>query len=231
MRWIGAGIAGWIAAIVPLLVVNIAGYANVFDADTAVLAGAVALVGSVLLGGIVSGALACRQPTSMSGGASAALSGGAAAALLYVVSLIVVVRVAVQTDAAPQIVAEHPIRIAVAILCLGALLLGIALLTGLFLGRRGRIHAASATRQLFGRTQPSTSTYSAGARSAPQDAYPGERGFSGQESYNSRGNSVGAGYDDGRGRNARGYDERQPTPQRGDGRAVRNEREQDRDWR
>ena len=65
MRWIAGGIAGWLAAVLPLLGVNIAGYANVFDTETAVVAGASALIGGILLGGLVTGLIAGRS----SGGA------------------------------------------------------------------------------------------------------------------------------------------------------------------
>jgi len=137
MRWIAGGIAGWLAAVLPLLGVNIAGYANVFDTETAVVAGASALIGGILLGGIVTGLIAGRSSAARAGGATMVLPAGSMAGALYAISLVAVVMVAIRTNAAPAVVAEHPIRITVAILCLGAILLGISLVVGMVAGRRG----------------------------------------------------------------------------------------------
>src|SRR6185312_15455559 len=136
MRWIAGGIAGWLAAVLPLLGVNIAGYANVFDTETAVVAGASALIGGILLGGIVTGLIAGRSSAARAGGATMVLPAGSMAGALYAISLVAVVMVAIRTNAAPAVVAEHPIRITVAILCLGAILLGISLAVGMVAGRR-----------------------------------------------------------------------------------------------
>lgn len=140
MRRIAGGIAGWLAAVAPLLGVNIAGYANILDSDTAVIAGASALFGGILLGGVISGLIAGRPNTTADaprvGGAMVALPAGILAGLLYVASLVVVVFVATRTDAAPAVVVEHPLRITGAIICLGAMLVGISLLAGTLMGRR-----------------------------------------------------------------------------------------------
>jgi hypothetical protein len=229
MRRIAGGVAGWLAAVLPLLGVNIAGYADVFDTSTAVIAGAAALLGGILLGAVVTGLLAGRPSAKRAGGAAAALPAGIIAAALYVVSLIAVVEVAIQIQAAPAIVAAHPIRIAGAIICLGAILLGLALLVGTLTGRLpAKQNAQPAPRQ----SAPAPQHLRPQARYAPSasqprrnDGYP-DRGayrdargphdhgeYGGYRSGQGRdGNGYNdTGYNDDRG----GYDQRQPAPQRG----------------
>lgn len=206
MRWIVGGIAGWLAAMAPLLGVNIAGYANVFDSNTAVIAGAGALFGSMLLGGLVAGLIAGRAPSARAGGASATLPAGGLAAFLYIISLITVVMVAIRVGAAPTVVAEHPLRISGAVICLGAILLGVSLLTGVLAKKR---------------TGHGTSQAQMQGRSTGQQgmARPGQPGYGGNPSQSSRGAYPGAhtpysagrdNYDSQR-RGSGGYDERQPV--------------------
>jgi hypothetical protein len=211
MRWIAGGIAGWLAAVVPLLGVNIAGYANLFDTDTAVIAGAVALIGSILLGGLVAGLIAGRSSTSRAGGAATSLPAGIVAAGLYVVSLMTVVFFAIHTGAAPAVVAEHPLRITGAVICLGTILLGMSLLFGVLAGKRVR-YAATQTRVAarsdaqHGKarpqvpSQPRNEGYS---RQPTRGAYPGANapGVAGREGYGRHSGYGGYG----------GYDERQPS--------------------
>lgn len=137
MRRIAGGIAGWLAAIVPLFGVNLAGYAGAIDSGTAVIAGAAALFGGILLGGLVTGVLGGRRTAMAAGGATSALIASAVAAALYVVSLVGVVVVASRFGAAPEVVATHPLRISGAIVFLGAILLGLSLLVAMLAGRSG----------------------------------------------------------------------------------------------
>lgn len=204
MRWIAGGIAGWLAAMAPLLGVNIAGYANVFDSNTAVVAGAAALFGGILLGGLATGLIAGRPSLARAGGAPATLLAGGLAAFLYVISLITVVMVAIRVGAAPTVVAAHPLRISGAVICLGAILLGISLLVGLFTGKR----ASQGMSQAQGRSSMQQGM-----------ARPGQPGNGGQPSQPSRGVYPGAnapraaGRDDyeSQRRGYGGYDERQPV--------------------
>lgn len=206
MRWIAGGVAGWFAAVAPLLGVNIAGYANVFDTETAVIAGAAALVGGILLGGIVAGLVAGRASAQRAGGATATLPAGGAAGALYVISLVSVVVVATRMNAAPAVVVDHPIRITVAILCLGAILLGVALLVGMLVGRFGATPAPaaqSATRaqgqQNMARPQtPSAPRHGQNPGQPVRNPYPD----SVNRDYNGQGRGYGV-YDE--------YDERQPA--------------------
>ncbi|HKW19813.1 MAG TPA: hypothetical protein VJO13_00440 [Ktedonobacterales bacterium] len=226
MRWIAGGIAGWLAAMAPLLGVNIAGYANVFDSNTAVIAGAAALLGSILLGGLVTGLIAGRSSSTRVGGALATLPAGILAAFLYIISLITVVMVAIRVGAAPTVVAEHPLRISGAVVCLGAILLGMSLLVGVLTGKR----TVRETSQAQGRSSVQRGI-----------ARPGQPGYGGQPSQPSRGTYPGANvsYPSGREdyesqrRGYGGYDERQPvryppgsSPRQGGGSVGR-----DGDWR
>lgn len=226
MRWIAGGIAGWLAAVAPLLGVNIAGYANVFDSETAVIAGAVALAGGILLGGLVAGLIAGRPSAARSGGAAGALPAGIVAALLYIVSLTGVVMVATRTDAAPAVVADHPLRITGAIVCLGAILLGMSLLFGMLVGRRGYRGGQSipqtqnSTRypaqQSAPRPQaPEQSRYRANAAPPAPGAYTGTYRDSDAQvdsaGYGHRGGQRDAG---GQRKGYDSFDERQPAPQR-----------------
>ncbi len=226
MRWIVGGIAGWLAAMAPLLGVNIAGYANVFDSNTAVIAGAAALFGGILLGGLVTGLIAGRPSSARSGGALATLPAGVLAAFLYIISLITVVMVAIRVGAAPTVVAEHPLRISGAVVCLGAILLGMSLLIGVLTGKRSgqgtsQAQERSVAQQGMARTnQPG---YGGHPSQPSRGAYPGANASypSGREDYESQRR----GYGD--------YDERQPvryppgpSPRQGGGSVGRGD-----DWR
>ena len=199
MRRIAGGVAGWLAAVAPLLGVNIAGYANIIDSDTAVIAGASALLGGILLGGLIAGLIAGRPAasgdTSRASGAMGALPAGILAGLLYAVSLVSVVFVATQTDAAPAVVVEHPLRITGAIICLGAILVGISLLAGTLAGRRsGQAESArqaaprypvQASRQPMARQpapmQPRYEDHASQPAQAARnaDSYTGNEGYEG----------------------------------------------------
>lgn len=217
MRWIAGGVAGWIAAMLPLVGVNIAGYADVFDTQTAIIAGAVALALSIVLGGLVSGLIAGRSSPARKGGAAAALPAGVIAALLYAVSLIAVVLIAVRSNVAPAVVSAHYLRVSGAILCLGAIQVGIALAAGMRAGRRElRAGAgAGAQPQPTGRNAPHQSV------SRPRAAAPSEYGANPR--HVARGFSSGDNHGDnyqerdfgGQGSRSGGYDGHQPAaPQR-----------------
>jgi hypothetical protein len=230
MRWIAGGIAGWLAAMAPLLGVNIAGYANVFDSNTAVIAGAAALFGGILLGGLAPGLIAGRPSPSSAcaGGAPATLPAGVLAAFLYSISLITVVMVAIRVGAAPTVVAEHPLRISGAIVCLGAILLGISLLVGLLAGKRtgqgtpqARVQGRSSIQQDMAR--PIQPGYGGQPSRPARGAYPGGNAPhpEGQESYDSQRRGYG------------GYEERQPVryPPGPAARQSRGNVGRDDDWR
>jgi len=126
------GIAGWLVGVLPLVIVNLVGFAGTLSPDQAALAGAIGLVGGVILGGVVAGYIGGR-----SGAIAGALLSGGIATLLYVTSVGSLLLVAGSQGDLPNIILEHPIRVGVAVLCVGAVLLMIALLSG-FVSSRGQ---------------------------------------------------------------------------------------------
>lgn len=128
---IWGGIAGWLAAVVPLLAVNALDYFGIYYFPDPVIAGLVALVAGLLLGGIVA-ALAGRGRTGTSGVAISA----AIAAILYSASLIGLLYASRATDAPPSLLTQHPVRVSAAILFFAALLLLVALVTGALTAQR-----------------------------------------------------------------------------------------------
>lgn len=135
MRRFVGGILGWLVGVLPLIAVNVAGAMAFLDDETAALAGTGALLGGMLLGGVIAGAMGGRGSREKSGGAGAALVSGGLAAALYAGTLFALVAGASQIGVAPDVVAEHPIRVGAAILCLGAVLLAVALTAGALAGR------------------------------------------------------------------------------------------------
>ena len=128
---ISGGIAGWLIGVVPLIVVNILDYQGLFAFQDAVVAGLVALVGGVVLGGVAAGLLGERG-----GGILSATTSGAIAAVLYAVTLIGLVIGTGILDTASPLIALHPLRISMALLFLAAILLAIAIGVGALSDRR-----------------------------------------------------------------------------------------------
>jgi hypothetical protein len=227
MRRIAWGVVGWLAAVLPLLAVNVAGYADVFDAEAAVAMGAAALLGGIGLGALVTGLLTGRPSADRAGGATATLPAGSTAAALYIASLIAVVEVAIRTQAAPTIVAEHPLRITGAIICLGAILLGGALIVGTL---AGRLHSGG-TPEPISHSAPSPSTaqpaqsrprYAANPGQPTRGGYPDRGDFPGSlGSRSGQRRRAENGYNDYRDAHDAHdtYDQRQSAPRRGDARS------------
>lgn len=128
---ISGGIAGWLIGVVPLIVVNILDYQDLLALQDAVPAGLIALIGGILLGGIVAGLLGGR-----SGGAFSATISGAIAAVLYAGTLIGLVLGAGVLDSISPLIAQYPLPISMALLFLAAILLAISIATGTLSGRR-----------------------------------------------------------------------------------------------
>jgi hypothetical protein len=127
--WIVAGIAGWLAGLLPLVGVNVANYEGLLGYQQSALAGAVALFGGTLLGGLVAGWLGGRQGRGIAG----AWPAGGSAALLYAVTIIGVRLVAGFVNSASPLLTEN-----LAALFCAALLLAIALAVGMLVDRGGR---------------------------------------------------------------------------------------------
>ena len=158
------GLAGWIVGALPLVIVNLVGFAGSLSPDQAALAGAIGLIGGVILGGAIAGFTGGR-----SGAVGGALLSGGIAALLYVASVAGLLFVADTQGALPNIILAHPIRVGVAVLCVGAVLLLIALLTGFFSSRDQRVADATNAASQLG--QPVSTYPSPSPQRAPQPAY------------------------------------------------------------
>lgn len=175
-RRIVAGILGGVVGVLPLVLVNLLvnaggalGGLETVAAENAAALGIMALLGGVLVGGMLAGWLAGRE-----GGAPAAGLSGAVAALLYAVTVILVVVGGARQGWGPSVAAIHPIRVSAAILLVACLLLGVALTTGALTGRRA---AAQHTAQNTAR-QPAPPQHPGygpgyGSYAPPRDArYP-----------------------------------------------------------
>lgn len=127
-----AGILGAVVGVLPLALVNLlvngAGTFGEIEAQAAanaVVLGAVALVGGVVLGAVTTGWMAGR-----SGGVAGATVAGVIAAVLYAVVVIFLVVGGARQGWGPPVAAIHPLRASAAILLVASLLLGITLIVG-----------------------------------------------------------------------------------------------------
>lgn len=131
---IWGGIAGWLLGIAPLLAVNAVDYFGIYYFPNPFLAGAVALLAGLLLGGVAAGLIGGRS-LQTGGGASGAAATGIVAAVLYAVSVIGLMEAARIFDAPLFAVTDHPIRVSAGVLFVAALLLLVALVTGAVVGK------------------------------------------------------------------------------------------------
>ncbi|HEU5441130.1 MAG TPA: hypothetical protein VFU88_17725 [Ktedonobacterales bacterium] len=152
------GLVSWLVAVLPLVAVNLAGLAALFDFGEMILAGAVALVGGLLCGGVLAGYLGGRPRPGHPGGAAAGAATGATAALVYLPTVLVLVLAASAADSASLLVqqtspqdsgaqttdVQGTIGMLMALLFVCVLLVGIAALTGAIVGRRGSVPPAKA---------------------------------------------------------------------------------------
>jgi hypothetical protein len=199
-------VTGWLAGTVPLLVVNIASYENLLDQQESALAGAVALLAGIALGGIAAGYFGARARRGDGGTTGAGMAGGLAA-VLYVATLLGLMIGSSRLEIAPALITVHPIRVSLAIVCLAAVLLLIALGVGALVGKNAssasevahNAHAGQPYAAVGARGMP---PHGQAARpSTPAPGYP--RG-----AYTSAATSPAH---DGHGYDARGYDGR-PHP-------------------
>jgi hypothetical protein len=133
-RRVIGGIAGWIIGALPLIAVNLATYVGLYI-DNPVLAGATALLGGLLLGGITAGLIGGRTSRVVSGGAIGAGVSGGISALLYAVTIIALVIFAPSLGGLTSFPVDQLVHVIIAVLFCAALLLGISMLTGVLAGR------------------------------------------------------------------------------------------------
>lgn len=149
------GLLGWLAAIVPLVAVNIANIVGIFDFGEMITWGAVALICGLLLGGILAGIFGGRSHAGASGGAIGGAGAGGVAALLFVVTVIVLVIGTSVMDSAPLLLQDQAVGVIgmlMGLVFIGVLLVAIAAVTGAVAGRG---HEATETARGQGREQPS----------------------------------------------------------------------------
>lgn len=130
---IWGGVVGWLLGIAPLLAVNAIDYFGIYYFPDPFLAGAIALLAGLLLGGIVAGLVGGRSRQT-GGGAAGAATTGLIAAVLYAVSVIGLMEAARIFDAPLFAVTDHPLRVSAGVLFIAALLLLVALVTGALAG-------------------------------------------------------------------------------------------------
>lgn len=100
------GLVGWLVALLPLVAVNLANLAALFSFQEAVLAGGLAIVIGLVLGGAVAGLIGGRQRQAYEGGAIGGAGAGGFAALLYLVAVFVLLAVASHADSAPLLLQD-----------------------------------------------------------------------------------------------------------------------------
>ena len=133
------GAAGWAAAVTPLVAVNLASFAGLFDFQSMAVAGAMALLGGILLGGAIAGGIAGRPREEYAGGALAGAVAGGILALLYGATALTLVLITSIADSAPPLLVDSLagiVRMVVAVLFIAALMVTTAFVAGWLSGRR-----------------------------------------------------------------------------------------------
>jgi hypothetical protein len=135
VRRVIAGILGYVAGALPLVLVNVLVNSSAFGdngttaAQNTVLFGAVGLLGGTLLGGTIAGWIAGRR-----GGAAGGGGAGAIAGVLYAITMIAVIRVGAQERWNSALGALDPIRTSAALILVATLLTMVALAVGALAG-------------------------------------------------------------------------------------------------
>ena len=147
------GTLGWLVALLPLAAVNAANLAALFSFQEAILAGGLAIVIGLLLGGAVAGIVGARHRRAYRGGAAGGAAAGGFAALLYLATVLVLLALASSADSAPLLLQDGllgALWMLTALAFVALLFVAIAAAVGALVGRRApagvRIGVASATR-------------------------------------------------------------------------------------
>ncbi|HEX6796598.1 MAG TPA: hypothetical protein VF116_02655 [Ktedonobacterales bacterium] len=161
------GLLGWLVALLPLAAVNLANLAALFSFQEAVLAGGIAIVIGLLLGGAVAGLVGGRQRPMYRGGSVGGAGAGGFAALLYLVTVFVLLAVASYANSTPLLLQDDlrgVLWMLTALAFIALLFIAIATGAGALAGRRapkGTLAARSSARIGVTSRQPIP------ARSAP----------------------------------------------------------------
>lgn len=172
VRQIRDGIAGGACALLPLLVVNVLGYLGLLTSEDALLAGALALIAGPPVGGVVAGLLGARPRARHAVAAGGALVAGLIAGGVYLATLLGVVVVAAQLGAEPLLLAEHPLRVGGALVCVATVLAAIALGVGALVGRSQQVkRTAPVGHRLDTHPRPrqGTATHISARTASPRD--------------------------------------------------------------
>ena len=157
------GVGGWLVSALLLVLVNLIALGGALDLGQDVALGAIGIFGGVILGGAVAGYLGSRPRRGSASNAGGALLSGGLAALLYALSVGGFLEYAGQQGNLPNIVLEHPIRMGLAVICVSALLMVVALLVGAVSHRGSRVPTAP--------TQPTTRLGASRAYGQPNAPY------------------------------------------------------------
>lgn len=140
------GLLGWLVALLPLAAVNLANLAAFFSFQEAVLAGGLAIVIGLLLGGVVAGLMGGRQRRMYVGGAVGGAGAGGFAALLYLVTVFVLLALASSAYSTPLLLQDDlrgVLWMLTALAFIALLFVAIATGAGLLAGRRAPKGATS----------------------------------------------------------------------------------------
>lgn len=100
------GLLGWVVALLPLAAVNLANLAALFSFRESVLAGGLAIVIGLLLGGATAGLVGGRQRPAYQGGTVGGAAAGGFAALLYLATLFALLALASFANSEPLLLQD-----------------------------------------------------------------------------------------------------------------------------
>ena len=133
------GVLGWLVALLPLAAVNAANFAALFSFQESVLAGGLAIVIGLLLGGVVAGLMGSKQRPMYAGGAVGVAWAGGCAALLYLVTVFVLLALASRANSTPLLLQDGvsgALWMLTALIFVTLLFVAIATGSGMLAGRR-----------------------------------------------------------------------------------------------
>ncbi len=133
------GLLGWLVALLPLAAVNAANLAALFSFQETILAGGLAILVGLLLGGSVAGVVGGRQRRAYGGGASGGAAAGGFAALLYLTTVLVLLALASHADSAPLLLQDGlagALWMLTALAFVALLFVAVAAASGVLVGRR-----------------------------------------------------------------------------------------------
>ena len=129
------GLVGWLCGVLPLATVNLAAMNGVFSNQVALAPGAVALVGGMVLGGVLAGYLAGKARPGQPGGPGAALVAGVIAGTLVAITLAGTVAILEGQSSETRFLLRNRTGIIEAIAFCVLILVFTALFAGMFAGQ------------------------------------------------------------------------------------------------